>query len=288
MQAVKTYETVNRQDSELSFGISKMEEIYAKHQGQVDEPHRHDFYTMLIVEQAKGVHKIDFQTYSLSGQEVFFIAPGQVHQLIEQEASKGFSIVFSIDFLLQNHIPLDFINDLNLFREFGASPPLALSKEVFERLKVKAEEIYTLFHSDELLRLESIGALLKLILISCRQNCELENALREENHKKYELLRKFKGLVESHHKEWHQSKAYAEAMHLSVDHLNRIVKELSGKTLKTHIQSRIIVAAKRLLYFSNLSLKEIAFELGFDELSNFSAFFKKCTAQTPSQFRQQP
>jgi len=287
LQKVKTYETVNRQDSELSFGISKMEEIHAKHNGQTDDPHRHDFYTMLLVEKASGEHKIDFQTYPLNGQEVYFIAPGQVHQLIEKEASIGYSIVFSVDFILQNHIPVDFIKDLNLFRECGASPPLLLSKEQFTRLKHRAEEIFRLFHSKEVFRFESIGALLKLMLIACRQNCELENFSKQENHKKSNTLRRFKSLVEDHHRQWHKSKEYAEAMHLNVDHLNRIVKELSGKTVKEHIQNRIIVAAKRLIYFSNLSLKEIAFDLGFDELSNFSAFFKKCTNQTPSQFKQQ-
>lgn len=64
-----------------------MAEIYAKHGGKTDEPHRHAFYTMLVIEKAKGEHNIDFKTYPLKGHEVFFISPGQVHQVIEKEAS---------------------------------------------------------------------------------------------------------------------------------------------------------------------------------------------------------
>lgn len=87
MQTVKTYEKVNRQNAELTFGFSRMAEIYAKHGGKTDEPHRHAFYTMLVIEKAKGEHNIDFKTYPLKGHEVFFISPGQVHQVIEKEAS---------------------------------------------------------------------------------------------------------------------------------------------------------------------------------------------------------
>ncbi|WP_205127756.1 helix-turn-helix domain-containing protein [Okeania hirsuta] len=85
-----------------------------------------------------------------------------------------------------------------------------------------------------------------------------------------------KNLVEEKYKEWHASSSqYAEALHISPDYLNRSIKSLIGKTAKEYIQSRITTAAKRMLYFSELSNKEIGFELGFSEPANFSAFFQK-------------
>jgi AraC-like DNA-binding protein len=59
----------------------------------------------------------------------------------------------------------------------------------------------------------------------------------------------------------------------------------TGKTAKEHIQARIALEAKRLLHFSDLSVKEIGFQLGFPEPANFSAFFKKCTGSSPSNFK---
>jgi AraC family transcriptional activator of pobA len=102
MNTVKTYQKVNAEQRNVSFSISKMEDIYTKRNGEVDEPHRHNFYTVLIINKAKGLHKIDFNTYELSNHQLFFVAPGQVHQVIETEKSVGFVMTFSNLFLVEN------------------------------------------------------------------------------------------------------------------------------------------------------------------------------------------
>ena len=96
-----------------------MEEVYSKRKGRVDEPHRHNFYTVLIIKHANGRHKIDFNSYDLADSQIYFVAPGQVHQLIETEKSFGFAMTFSNQFLIQNSIPLSFIDGLNLFHNYG-------------------------------------------------------------------------------------------------------------------------------------------------------------------------
>ena len=148
MGNVKTYKTVNIQKENLSFGISKMEDIYDKRQGKVDEPHRHNYYTVLIINKAKGVHKIDFNTYDLSSQQIFFVAPGQVHQVIESEKSFGFSLVFSNQFLIENSIRLSFIESLNLFQNYGQSPPLIPTDQQFETIRHFSNQILNLFKSE--------------------------------------------------------------------------------------------------------------------------------------------
>lgn len=285
MDSVKTYERVNRENENLSFGISRTQSIFEKHKGLPDAPHRHDFYTVLIIQKAKGKHIIDFNAYDLGENQIFFIAPGQVHQMLEEEATIGFSMVFSNQFLIQNNIPVNFINDLNLFNDFGQSPPLDLTAEEIEKASAYAEEILELQSSELEFKYEAIGALLKLILIRCNNVCSLPKGYLQEPETKNSTLAKFKALVNQHHREWHGTSDYASALHITPDYLNRIVKSQTGKTAKEHIQSRIIVAAKRLLYFSDLSNKEIGFQLGFSEPANFSAFFKNCVGQSPSQFK---
>ncbi|MGB1316398.1 MAG: hypothetical protein ACPG4Y_10280, partial [Chitinophagales bacterium] len=63
MSSVKTYQNINKDKESATFSISKMEDIYTKRNGAIDEPHRHNYYTVLIVKKAKGKHVIDFNAY---------------------------------------------------------------------------------------------------------------------------------------------------------------------------------------------------------------------------------
>ncbi|GLB49086.1 AraC family transcriptional regulator [Neptunitalea lumnitzerae] len=285
MESIKTYNNVNKTNPAMSFGISRTEDIYVKHQGKPDTPHRHDFYTVLLVKTGKGTHTIDFKEFKIEDHQVFFLSPGQVHQVIEEKATYGYSMVFSSQFLIENNIPLSFIDDLNLFYDYGESPPLKLQDNQLEKLTFFAEEMLQLYKSDTPLKDFSIGSYLKLFLIQCTNLC----SFKEDNLQKIETgnhtLKEFKNLVEHNYKKWHATSTYAEALNITPDHLNRTIKSLIGKTAKEYIQSRLDIEAKRMLYFSDLTTKEIGYELGFSEPSHFSSFFKKCTGHSPSSYK---
>ena len=285
MNIVKTYQNVNNKIDSISFGISKMEEIYTKRNGRVDEPHRHNYYTVLIVNKAKGQHKIDFNSYELSNKQIYFVAPGQVHQVIEEEQSFGFAMTFSNQFLIENSIQLSFIESLNLFQNYGQNPPLIPSENQFEAIEGFSNQIFTLFNSEANMKFLSIGAFLKLLLIECNNICSINPIESEIDSSGDNLIRLFKNEVEKNYKKEHSTTFYANKLFITPDHLNRTFKAKIGKTAKDYIQARIITEAKRLLYFTDLSNKEIGFELGFNEPANFSAFFKKQTQVSPSNFK---
>ena len=158
MNVVKTYQKINDEERGINFGISKTEDTYTKRNGKVDEPHRHNYYTVLIIKKAKGQHKIDFNSYDLSERQIYFVAPGQVHRVIEEEKSQGFAITFSNEFLIQNSIPLSFIASLTLFQNYGQSPPLLPSPEQFKIIEKFTNHIFSLFNSDAKMKLLSVGA----------------------------------------------------------------------------------------------------------------------------------
>ncbi|MEM8999722.1 MAG: helix-turn-helix transcriptional regulator [Bacteroidota bacterium] len=285
MDDVKTYLQVNQADANLSFGISRMEDIHEKRKGQPDAPHRHDFYTILIIKEGDGTHQIDFNSYQITANQVYFIGPGQVHQLNEKKKSIGYSLVFAEQFLTLNNISSHFIADINLFHGFEDTPPLLLDAVSISQLEAYAEQIHTQYVSDKPFKFEAIGALLKLLLITAHRHCTLHRLDTQTMASGGTLLRNFKKMIDEEHLRWHHTTSYAEALNISPDHLNRVVKSLTGKTAKEHLQSRITLAAKHLLFFTGLSTKEIAYKLGFSEPSNFSAFFKKCTGLSPKTFR---
>ncbi len=285
MNSVKTYQKVNSEQNAISFGISKMEDIYTKRNGKVDEPHRHNYYTVLIINKAKGLHKIDFNSYQLSNKQIFFVAPGQVHQVIEEQKSFGFAMTFSNQFLIENSIRLSFIESLNLFQNYGQNPPLVPTDKQFETIEEFSNKIYFLFHSEVNMKFLSIGAFLKLLLIECNNICAINPIESDIDSSGDNLIRSFKKEVENNYKKEHSTTFYANQLHITPDHLNRTIKLKIGKTAKEYIQARIITEAKRLLYFTTLSNKEIGYELGFNEPANFSAFFKKHTQLSPSNFK---
>ena len=285
MDIVKTYQNVNKEIDSISFGISKMEDIYTKRKGRVDEPHRHNYYTVLIVNKAKGQHKIDFNSYELSNKQIYFVAPGQVHQIIEEEQSFGFAMTFSNQFLIENSIRLSFIESLNLFQNYGQNPPLIPTENQFEAIEGFSNQIFNLFNNEANMKFLSIGAFLKLLLIECNNICAINPIESDIDSSGDNLIRVFKKEVENNYKKEHSTTFYANQLHITPDHLNRTVKSKIGKTAKDYIQARIITEAKRLLYFTDLSNKEIGYELGFNEPANFSAFFKKNTQLSPSNFK---
>jgi AraC-like DNA-binding protein len=286
MDAIKKYSHVELADEQVSFRISRMEDIYDRRSGKPDQPHRHDYYTVLLVKNAGGQHIIDFKAYELGSHQLFFISPGQVHQVIEHQRSEGYAILFSPEFLVENNIPAGFLEDLNLFSSFGESPPMQLKAEEEQQLAEISEEMIRLSASAIKFRNLAIGACLKLFLIRSNNLCtlDLDNTQRQEAGNT--ILRNFKKLVEQHYAELHSTSEYAEMLHVTPDHLNRVVKSLIGKSAKEYIQARIILSAKRMLCFTDYSAKEIAFTLGYSEPGNFSTFFKKETGQSPSSFRE--
>ena len=284
MPNVKTYHQVNT-NHQIGFGVAKMEDIYAARNGKADDPHRHDYYTVLLVKKATGKHIIDFNTYPFHPHQVFFVSPGQVHQVVEEAPGSGYVMTFSTQFLIENAIPLSFIEGLNLFQDYGQSPPLTPSAEQFNKLTVYAGEIFTLSHSDAKMKALSIGAYLKLFLIDCNAICTALPIVGQTDVAEHHLITRFKALVNEFYTKEHSTSFYAGRLQISPDHLNRLIKSKVGKTAKEYIQSRISTEAKRLLFFSGLSNKEIGFALGFNEPANFSSFFKKCTHMSPSTFK---
>ena len=197
----------------------------------------------------------------------------------------GFAMTFSNQFLVENSIPLSFIESLSLFQNYGQSPPLLPNNEQFETIDQFANQIFKLYGTDKNMSCLSIGAFLKLLLIECNNINSINPIEMDVDTTGDNLIRAFKKAVEKDYKREHSTSYYADLLYITPDHLNRTFKAKTGTTAKEYIQSRIITEAKRLLYFTDLANKEIAYELGFNEPANFSAFFKKHTQLSPSIFK---
>jgi AraC family transcriptional activator of pobA len=101
------------------------------------------------------------------------------------------------------------------------------------------------------------------------------------------LERQFTVDSQEHLLEIHSPQNYAGSLSISVNHLNRAIKETTGKTTSEHISARIIQEANLLLQYSDQSISEIAYSLRFEYPAYFAKFFKKHTGRSPTELRQQ-
>lgn len=274
-----------QQDQQAApFSLRTMEATDQAHQGQPDQPHRHFYYTILWPFNATGTHMIDFVNHEIKPDHIFFISPGQVHQVRTNAQPTGVVLLFTPDFLQMNGIREEFIDQLKIFRTCEENPPLAVSKPLRGTLQLYVEQMQ---QAQQLLdyRYEALGAWLKLFLIACNNACDLALADPQQLQAGQTILRQFKQLVESHITEWHKVNEYAEQLFITPNHLNDVVRSLLGQTAKEYIQRRLTLEAKRRAAFEAITTKELAHNLGFRDPSHFTKFFRAQTGQSLSEFK---
>ena len=283
---IRTYTFTENSTNYSGFALKRMEDVYRNAQGAPDSPHRHDYYTIIFIERGEGSHFVDFTEYQVEDRTIYFIQPGQMHQLVLTSEPVGWVVTFTEEFLIANSIPEKLINDIYLFNDYGQSPPLPVNEK---DMPVYISLITQMTHfagSLESYTLEAVGALVKLFLIQSNNHCSLHKSnnpqlIETSNH----ILRAFKQALNKKYATSHMVSEYADEMAVTSDYLNKTVKNQTGKSAKDHIQSKLITEAKRSLLFSDITNKELAYALGFDESAHFNNFFKKITGQTPSEFR---
>ena len=283
---IKTYAFSEMSQQYSDFALKRMDDIYRSTDGAPDVPHRHEYYTIIFIEKGEGTHFVDFTEYKIEDRTIYFIQPGQMHQIIFTSEPVGWVITFTEQFLIANSISEKMINDIYLFNDYGQSPPLAINERDVPIYKSLTEQMAYFATSLETYTLEAVGSLVKLFLIQSNNHCSLKKSnnpqlVETSNH----ILRTFKQSLNKRYATAHMVSDYADELAVTADYLNKTVKNLTGKSAKDHIQSKLIIEAKRSLLFSNISNKELAYELGFEESAHFNNFFKKITGQTPSEFR---
>jgi AraC-like DNA-binding protein/quercetin dioxygenase-like cupin family protein len=275
--------SIIRFDKKNSFDLKMMEFIFDESKGMPDSPHRHNYYTIIWpTKSVKGKHRIDFNEYPIRRNKLFFIQPGQVHQLVTKERPEGFVILFGSDFLVKAKIEKSFIDNLKIFNSFLYNEPLSIDTQKEKKLNLFVNSMYEETNSLSKYRDETLGAYLKLFLIECTSGCTAE--IEKDANKSKLIIDEFKRLVEKKFDKEHLVKFYADKLLLSSGHLNFSVKKDLGITAKKYIQERITLEAKRHLLYSNFSAKETAFKLGFKDPHHFSKFIKKQTGLTITQF----
>ncbi|MCM4158264.1 helix-turn-helix domain-containing protein [Gramella sp. AN32] len=273
--------TGNQNDFELLDLTKFFEKIPDISDHNPTRPHRIEFFALLMVTTGTGIHEIDLKTYDLKAGSVLKIAKGQVHAFQDSPKYEGFLIVFTESFVL-NFFSKSSIKLISHFYNYHITTPIAQNNtgnatfinQLIEELKTE----------NSFAQKNIIASLLDLYLLRLERKSK-NNQIQINNSKRYNTFIQFKDLVESDYTTTRNVKDYAEKMLVSTKLLNQTVKQFTLNTAKSFIDNYVILEAKRAIVSTEKSFKEMAFDLGFDEVTNFTKFFKKHTGTTPKQFK---
>lgn len=170
---------------------------------------------------------------------------------------------------------------------FGAStvPILRIPVEALETFEILWRMFTIEMQSHDHLQKEMLQMMLKRLLILCTRLYKEQHKYAPHDDATYNLIREFNFLVEQHFRTLHTVKEYAELLHKSPKTLSNQFANISEKTPLQFIQERKMLEAKRLLRYTDLSIKEIGYETGFEDSRTFGRFFKNIEKKTPSEYR---
>lgn len=245
-----------------------------------------DYYMILWMKKGVNSISIDFDEFSTASNSIWFITPRKKAMLDFESDPGGWIIKFSKEFFNSQIRENLIIKDVDLFTSFGEVPKMILSPKIGDRVHSLAEMIDELIGSEIPNKEHAISSLLKTLLIYCDSKCNIK-ITHENNTGKIHIVTTFKDLVNTHYKSVHKVSEYAAMMNISSKYLNQVVKEVLSMTAKSIIQEQLTIHARRELKFSNSSIKEIAFDLGFTEPFYFSTYFKNQVGCSPTEYRLQ-
>lgn len=260
-------------------GEVRVERLEDRLAPRVPFPHKHDFYHLLFVTSGKGWHEIDFERYPIAPRQVFVMKPGQVHSWRFAGSARGIVIEFTPESLeasrLKNH---------GFVAKLAALPdrlvPAATEWRILESLCESMRDEFKDRRQNSELCLRDYLSILLIHLF--RAGKIRKDATKEKREDAIEL---FADLVEQNFMKEHRVEFYAEKLGISAKALTMRASRTLGRSARTVIQDRCLLEAKRLLAYSDLSVAQISYELGFDDPNYFSRLFRKRARSSPLEFR---
>jgi len=245
-------------------------------------PHRKDHYLIVFIRRAGSRHWIDMAPYVIKDNTIYFTGPNQiiVKEGFEQLWSTG--IAFTKEFLS--------------FQENASLSKLPLIQNPQNGHELQLTEADIVFVEDILARInveyqrpsewqQRMLTAYLTVLLTYLSRLYTEQFKDNETSADKLLLKDFQAKINECFQQLHEVGDYASMLHISAGYLSEVVKSQSGKPAIKHIHERLVLEARRLLFHTNNSLKEIAFDLGFSEASYFNRFFKRETGVTPADYR---
>ena len=248
---------------------------------EISKPHRHDFYYFVLVDKGKMELEVDFEKIELTDQTLFLSYPGQIHRIISAQMDRGWFLAFDPS-MLDEHLKNILDQCLSEIILVPLSPEQSVNLSSFiNHLYMVYDDRIHMFR--EAITQSMVTAFLYQFA-SAYLSVERFNLIRHPA-RSIEITKTFKQILRRNFKTIKKPSEYASKMNIIVSYLNDTVRTVTGFPVTYYIQQELMREAQRLLYHSDLSVKEVADNLGYEDEKYFNRLFSKVIGVSPGAFR---
>ncbi|WP_153799997.1 helix-turn-helix domain-containing protein [Foetidibacter luteolus] len=242
-----------------------------------------DYFFIVYVANGVGAFKYFDQQVHLYPGSVYFFSPGQIN-FLRHLISEGTALAFSSTFLSSQDLALTALMTRGLF----STSYINLVK-IPEQKHQEVERLLMLMHAEysgiSSLKQEVLHALLRIFLADLLKKIPLVNADMSVTATDADLAARFLEMVHANFLTMKKVSEYADRLCITPNYLSAKIRIVTGYSARYHIQQRIVQEAKHHVGNGSRTLKEVAYMLGFDDLSHFSKFFKNITGMNFTHFK---
>ncbi len=262
-------------------------EVFLNQESPVNQSEIINQFRILWIREGSAKYQIDFKKFEVDKEIILFLSPGQVFQIETEHIKKANILSFQKDFYcIEMHDSEVSCNGLFFFNIYNL-PYLSLLPEESAELRVVYNQLKKEIQNPGAVHSDLLKTYLKLFLI------QTVRIRKEKQSQQFVMIgvdndfyREFSQLVEKNYRQKHAVADYADLLNLTPKALTKKLQKITNVSPSIVIQERVLLEAKRELIYSNKSIKEIAFGLGFSDPAYFSRFFTKHTTESPLSFRE--
>jgi AraC-like DNA-binding protein len=248
---------------------------------------RHDRFVIVCLTSGRGVHKIDLYAHSYYAPAAFVLSPGQVSQIKHEGKPEGFIVFFSASVFSNESDFNDLILDTCIFDSETACPVIPLETDTLSRFLAVSELLHAETLLDEPETATVVSSYLRVLITylnRIKRKKEIDQLKTSDQY--YHLFRRFRIAVEKNFRSEHSVNAYAGLLNTHPKVLNRVSRIYGNCSASEVIHDRLLLEARRSLVYEPVTIKELGYDLGFEDPAYFTRFFKKRTGISPKEFRQ--
>ncbi len=250
---------------------------------------RNNYFSLIWVKEGFGKVKTGFSEFDFKDNTLFAFAPFQPFVFSSANTIKGVVINFHPEFMFIHHQEKQMAFKEILYSNTNQPPFINIDISSTQAFDVLCEKMEAEIQNPSLAQHDLLVAYLRIFLINIsrlKMDQQPSALVAGKESKEHHMLQKLKDAIEENFRAKHSPGQYAAMLYVTTKTLAKVSKVHYNKTLSNIINERIIIEAKRELYLTNKAIKEIAYDLGYEDEYYFSRFFKVNTNVSPQKYRE--